>query len=233
MRASVRGVAQITIHCVGKRRGSSSSEAWAESAYAEYAKRLAGSQVSLSTAWHKSDEDLTQAVQREEEKGRGSVVCLDERGQLLSSTAFASLVGAQIVEGGSRLAFVIGGADGLPPALRGEGRYFLSLSTMTFTHQMARVVLAEQLYRGRMSRRTGRARSGPSCVVQLSRASGCRSIPWYCGQPTRFKPEATTTGDVRRQNDHPRPSAPGAHNAARSPWNVATFARRYGFPSMT
>lgn len=48
--------------------------------------------------------------------------------------------------GGSRLSIVIGGAEGLPPSLK-QGRELWSLSPMTFTHQWARVVLAEQIYR--------------------------------------------------------------------------------------
>jgi 23S rRNA (pseudouridine1915-N3)-methyltransferase len=50
--------------------------------------------------------------------------------------------------GGSRLAFVIGGAEGLPASIKGSRQYeFWSLSKLTFTHQWARVLLTEQLYR--------------------------------------------------------------------------------------
>lgn len=54
-----------------------------------------------------------------------------------------------LTQGGSRLAFVIGGAEGLPPSIKAaRQRYeFWSLSRLTFTHQWARVLLTEQLYR--------------------------------------------------------------------------------------
>ena len=48
--------------------------------------------------------------------------------------------------GGSRLSFIIGGAEGLPAEVRADAT-LVSLSRLTFTHQMARLVLAEQIYR--------------------------------------------------------------------------------------
>jgi 23S rRNA (pseudouridine1915-N3)-methyltransferase len=53
-----------------------------------------------------------------------------------------------VITGGARLSFVVGGAEGLPPELKGAPYELLSLSKLTFTHQFARVVLAEQIYRG-------------------------------------------------------------------------------------
>ena len=59
-------------------------------------------------------------------------------------------------EGGSRVTFIIGGADGLPPALKqaaGQQASLISLGRLTYTHQMARLLLAEQIYRATEIRR--------------------------------------------------------------------------------
>jgi Uncharacterized conserved protein len=75
------------------------------------------------------------------------VVCLDERGQQLSSPEFARRLGQWADQGRADLAFVIGGADGLDPALRDEADMLLSFGPMVWPHKLVRVMLAEQLYR--------------------------------------------------------------------------------------
>ena len=75
------------------------------------------------------------------------VVALDEHGDTLSSSAFAGFI-ADIRDTGVRdMAFVIGGADGLDPALCARADRVLSLSAMVWPHMLARVMLAEQIYR--------------------------------------------------------------------------------------
>jgi len=76
------------------------------------------------------------------------VIVLDEKGDLLGSEPFAELLGRHMVQGTQELVFVIGGAYGLSNAVRQRGNRPLSLSPMTFTHQMARLILLEQIYRG-------------------------------------------------------------------------------------
>lgn len=75
------------------------------------------------------------------------LVALDETGQSLDSPAFAALLGRWQDEGLGDLAFVIGGADGLSPEVRDRADLILSLGAMTWPHLLARVLLAEQLYR--------------------------------------------------------------------------------------
>ncbi len=75
------------------------------------------------------------------------LVALDETGQSLDSPAFAALLGRWQDEGLGDLAFVIGGADGLSPAVRDRADLILSLGAMTWPHLLARVLLTEQLYR--------------------------------------------------------------------------------------
>ncbi|MEZ4808476.1 MAG: 23S rRNA (pseudouridine(1915)-N(3))-methyltransferase RlmH [Flavobacteriales bacterium] len=75
------------------------------------------------------------------------VVVLDERGITLSSTGFADRLGAWRDQGVREVAFVIGGAYGMTDAVRERADLLLSLSAMTFPHQLVRVLFLEQLYR--------------------------------------------------------------------------------------
>jgi 23S rRNA (pseudouridine1915-N3)-methyltransferase len=79
---------------------------------------------------------------------RGSrMVALDERGATMSSGDFADALSAWSESGVRDLTFVIGGADGLTPSLRGRANRVLSFGPMVWPHLLARVMLAEQLYR--------------------------------------------------------------------------------------
>ena len=73
-------------------------------------------------------------------------VFLDPGGQRLDSAAFAALVGKAELEARDLL-FLIGGHDGLPAAWTTQANLLLSLSPLTMPHELARVVLAEQIYR--------------------------------------------------------------------------------------
>lgn len=75
--------------------------------------------------------------------GTGMLVAMDEKGEDLTSEEFAKLLEEQ-----GSISFVIGGADGLGPEIRRLAKRTLRLSSMTFTHEMARMLLAEQIYRG-------------------------------------------------------------------------------------
>jgi len=79
---------------------------------------------------------------------RGAALCaMDERGQVMTSPDFADRLGRWRDDGCSDLAFVIGGADGIDPALRAEADFLLSFGKMVWPHMLARVMLSEQLYR--------------------------------------------------------------------------------------
>jgi 23S rRNA (pseudouridine1915-N3)-methyltransferase len=75
--------------------------------------------------------------------GSQVVVALDERGEMLSSRELAEVLGLH-----GNVVFLIGGADGLGADARARADRTLSLSRLTFTHEMARVLLLEQIYRG-------------------------------------------------------------------------------------
>ena len=72
---------------------------------------------------------------------------LDVHGELLSSEQMARGIADLSLAGQSKLTFVIGGAFGISQKLREAATLRLSLSKMTFTHQMTRLILIEQIYR--------------------------------------------------------------------------------------
>lgn len=75
------------------------------------------------------------------------VIVLDEKGKQMNSVEFSEMIGRS-KDKGETLVFVIGGAFGLSDGLKREASLLLSLSKMTFTHQMIRPFLLEQIYRG-------------------------------------------------------------------------------------
>lgn len=93
------------------------------------------------------------AIQREAEalekhfKREGLVVALEPKGQMMNSETFAAWLQTAMNKSVQRVTFVIGGAWGLSPAILERADLRLSLSPMTFSHELARLVLAEQLYR--------------------------------------------------------------------------------------
>lgn len=115
-------------------------EKWLEEAFQEYLKRLKPF-VQVECLWAKDSDQLIEWTQKEPFS-----ICLDPTGRLLSSEGFADFITQQWEKGGSRLTLVIGGAEGLPTELK-EKSLLLSLSPLTFTHQITRLILIEQIYR--------------------------------------------------------------------------------------
>jgi 23S rRNA (pseudouridine1915-N3)-methyltransferase len=108
-------------------------------------------------AWHETPESRAAApAQRRAEEGaallklaRGAdrLVALDERGKAITSEAFARLLARLRDDGAGTLAFLIGGPDGLALEVIAGAQHRLALGAITLPHGLARVVLAEQLYR--------------------------------------------------------------------------------------
>ncbi|MEW6090673.1 MAG: 23S rRNA (pseudouridine(1915)-N(3))-methyltransferase RlmH [Pseudomonadota bacterium] len=96
--------------------------------------------------------DAPQLMAREAElllaaaKG-ATIVALDERGKNETSEVFARRLGEWRDNAVPDLAFVIGGANGLAPAVREKASHIMSFGAMTWPHMLVRVLLAEQLYR--------------------------------------------------------------------------------------
>jgi len=76
-----------------------------------------------------------------------ALICLDPAGKTQSSEAFARTLARFRDDGAAGLAFLVGGADGLGQAVHGRADLSLSFGPMTLPHGLARIVLAEQIYR--------------------------------------------------------------------------------------
>ncbi|KAJ1458562.1 Alpha/beta knot methyltransferase [Pelagophyceae sp. CCMP2097] len=141
----VSALYKIEIHIAGRATG---PKDWESVACGEYVTRLRG-QLDVSTTWYKSGENLEAAISKLD---GAAVLCLDPYGKECSSEAFAQQVFDKLEAGGSRLHFVIGPAAGLPESMRSKAT-LVSLSQLTFPHQIARVLLIEQIYRAHEIRR--------------------------------------------------------------------------------
>ena len=97
----------------------------------------------------------TAPLRRAQEKDRlaaacppgATIICLDEKGRSLTSSAFAQKLAGLRDQGTSDVVFLIGGPDGLAPELTGRARFCLAFGAMTWPHRLCRIMLAEQLYR--------------------------------------------------------------------------------------
>jgi 23S rRNA (pseudouridine1915-N3)-methyltransferase len=124
---------------IGKKNG---GEDWIQAGYLEYEKRLS-SIMNIQTVFLKSDDDLLKIAKTL----KGSTFALDEKGSTYTSKGFTELLYQQgYIAGGSVVNFLIGGYAGLPNSIRNKYP-LISLSAMTWTHQMARLLLIEQIYR--------------------------------------------------------------------------------------
>lgn len=135
---------QVKIRIVGRK---SSGNDWLDAAYNMYATRLRASPVNVETTWHKNDVDLARGVELDLTKNHVVVLLDPKEGKQCTSEKFADKMFEWLDRGGSRLSFVIGGAEGLSSDLLEQPLPKLSLSDLTFTHQFARTMLVEQVYR--------------------------------------------------------------------------------------
>jgi 23S rRNA (pseudouridine1915-N3)-methyltransferase len=103
----------------------------------------------------KNSKNLTTEQQKEKEgvlilnqvTSTDHLILLDEKGEELSSVNFSKWMEKRMVAGTKHLVFVIGGPYGFSPAVKERANGKLSLSKMTFSHQMVRLIFIEQLYR--------------------------------------------------------------------------------------
>ena len=129
--------------------------AWSDRAVADYAKRLKRyggiDEVYVKPEVFRGD---IEAVRRKEGErilkqisARERLIVLDERGLDLDTMAFTSLVDGCRQDGTTRMVWAIGGPYGHDPSVRDKAWKVVRLSTMVLNHDVARVVLYEQLYR--------------------------------------------------------------------------------------
>ena len=92
-------------------------------------------------------QDSPMSLRKLELDSAGTVVLLDDAGKPQTSAQFAKWLGETRDRGAREIAFLCGGAEGFPEELRRRATQRFSLSFLTFSHELARVMLAEQLYR--------------------------------------------------------------------------------------
>jgi 23S rRNA (pseudouridine1915-N3)-methyltransferase len=139
---------KIRVVWVGKNR-----DPWVKEVVAEYAGRIRRyAPLELSEARDEKGAEAEEMRRRECERLEklvppgATLLLLDERGEQMDSPEMAAYIGKQRDSGTGELVFAIGGAYGFSEEFRRRGR-LLALSKMTFTHQMVRVFLLEQIYR--------------------------------------------------------------------------------------
>ncbi|KOA19029.1 ribosomal RNA large subunit methyltransferase H [Clostridium homopropionicum DSM 5847] len=146
----------ITVICVGKIK-----EKYLKAAIDEYSKRLTR-YCKLDIVELNDEKTPDNASEKEEllikEKEGNSilkhikdnmyVIALDIQGKMVSSEDLAQLISDSGIKGNSNLAFIIGGSLGLSKEVLNRADFKLSFSKMTFPHQLFRVMLLEQVYRG-------------------------------------------------------------------------------------
>uniref|UniRef100_UPI0024092685 23S rRNA (pseudouridine(1915)-N(3))-methyltransferase RlmH n=1 Tax=Piscibacillus halophilus TaxID=571933 RepID=UPI0024092685 len=128
---------------------------------AEYTKRLrAYAKVEIiEVADEKAPENMSEADQETVKRKEGErilskisqdayVISLEIMGQMLTSEKFAEKLEQLMISGKSKIVFVIGGSLGLSQEVMDRSDYAMSFSKMTFPHQLMRLVLVEQVYRG-------------------------------------------------------------------------------------
>ena len=138
---------KITLVTVGKIK-----ERFFEDAIAEYSKRL-GRYCKLEiiqVADEKTPDGASENVERQirEKEGQRILAQIKDGAYVLSSEELAGKIQKLGVEGKGHLVFVIGGSLGLSKEVMDRADYALSFSKMTFPHQLMRVILLEQIYRG-------------------------------------------------------------------------------------
>ena len=80
-------------------------------------------------------------------KNEDFLILLDERGKIYSSTEFADFLEKEAVQGIKSIVFVVGGAYGFDQSVYNRSNLLISISKMTFSHQIIRIIFMEQLYR--------------------------------------------------------------------------------------
>ena len=133
---------RFTILCVGKLK-----EEYMRKAVADYTTRLSKyAKVEIVEVAESDIPGEGDALLKRLAPG-SCVVAMDLHGKMIDSPALASWISQKTLSGTSHFTFVIGGSDGIDPRICQMADLRLCLSPMTFTHQMTRLILAEQLYR--------------------------------------------------------------------------------------
>lgn len=132
----------VSIAMIGKDSGDSDFAA----ALRTYLKRIGG-YAAVDAPVFSSETALFKALDRQRSRMSPYLVFLDSRGKQFSSEQFAQWLGKQRDQGRQNIIFAVGPADGWSDEARKRTDLLLSLGPMTLPHELARVVLSEQIYR--------------------------------------------------------------------------------------
>lgn len=145
---------KIKVYCIGKIK-----EQYLKDGINEYLKRISPYSnieiVEVNDSKAKDNPNQSDIEKAKNEEGdrilkllkNDYLIGLDMNKQEFKSEEFAVFLNKKLVEGGSNISFVIGGSYGLSDALKNRCNTSISLSKMTFLHQMTRLILLEQIYR--------------------------------------------------------------------------------------
>ena len=145
---------KIKVYCIGKIK-----EQYIKDGINEYLKRISSYSnieiVEVNDSKVKDNPNQSDIEKAKNEEGdrilklikNDFLIGLDMNKQELNSEEFSKFLEKKLVEGGSNISFVIGGSYGLSDALKKRCNTSISLSKMTFLHQMTRLILLEQIYR--------------------------------------------------------------------------------------
>ena len=145
---------KIKIYCIGKIK-----EQYLKDGINEYLKRISPYSsvevVEVNDSKVKDNPNQSDIEKAKNEEGErvlkliknDYLIGLDMNKKEFTSEEFAGFLDKKLVEGGSNISFVIGGSYGLSDALKNRCNTSISLSKMTFLHQMTRLILLEQIYR--------------------------------------------------------------------------------------
>ena len=130
----------------GKPAGKSASRDTMDAAVLMYLERTSA-YARCQTEVFRSEEAFLDWVEKQNGRTPALPVLLDSRGKLMSSEAFAAWLGGRRDDGAQHIVLAIGPADGWSDSARQRAGLLLSLGPMTMAHALARLVLAEQVYR--------------------------------------------------------------------------------------
>jgi len=140
----------LTLAHIGPKAPKSGAKSGFDALTRMYVERIAPYTL-IHTEAFRTEGDLLEWLARQRGRLPAFPVLLDSAGKQLSSTALAAWLGARRDDGAQHLVFAIGPADGWSPATReqihAQPHLLLSFGPITMAHELARLVLAEQLYR--------------------------------------------------------------------------------------
>ena len=137
----------LTLAHVGARTGSSPASKDGFDALTSVYLGRCGAFARCGTEAFRTEEALLDWLGKQQGRTAAIPVLLDSRGRQMNSEAFAAWLGTRRDEGAQHIVFAVGPASGWSDAARGKAQLLLSLGPLTMAHSLARLVIAEQIYR--------------------------------------------------------------------------------------